>query len=181
MPIIVKQFSKSFHTTTVSSSKYVLFRWAPCDLQNICTPFNEPTVENGNCTKHNCVCSILKYTQELQQQPKKKKNWKIAQNSIIVPNIKTCTKSKLLKLTVSQSPFLRVKIGTPPVAVKHIKCNDILHNHRIFVLLQNIFVSFSCNFCCTCQCTEIYNWSAHLPWHLLRNLFISTIWLLLLS
>lgn len=40
-----------------------------------------------------------------------------------------CNKHIEKKLTVSQSPFLRVNIGTPPVAVKHIKCKDILQNH----------------------------------------------------
>lgn len=42
------------------------------------------------------------------------------------------------ELTVSQSPFLRENIGTPPVADKHKKCSDILRNYQISVF-DNMF------------------------------------------
>lgn len=71
MPIIVKQFSKSFHTITVSSSRYVLVNCAPCDLQNIWTPFNEPTVEKGSFqrTKQIKTCWIFNtlYSKDLKK------------------------------------------------------------------------------------------------------------------
>lgn len=57
---------------------------------------------------------------------------------------------KKKQLTASQSPFFRVKIGTPPVAVKQIKCSDILRNHfamefvdasaGFFVVLHSVVV-----------------------------------------
>lgn len=53
---------------------------------------------------------------EAKIQTKDEKTHKISENFSLHKNC---------ELTASQSPFLRVNIGTPPVAVRHMKCNDI--------------------------------------------------------